>query len=64
MREFLGLQTTSDDDQFPHENKSKNTADFVAKLWNNCNDEYDAKVESELITWMKRNGYDCKKIHH
>ena len=25
-------------------------------------EEYDKKVESEIIDYMQRNGYECKKI--
>ena len=25
-------------------------------------EEYDRKVESEIIDYMQRNGYECKKI--
>ena len=31
LRDFLGLETTSD--QFPHENKGKNADDFVMSLF-------------------------------
>ena len=48
--------------KFPHENKGGDTTKFVAKLWSNQNKEYDAKVEQEVIAWMKTNGYECKKI--
>jgi len=26
-------------------------------------EKYDQKVESEIIDFMKRNGYECKKIN-
>ena len=60
MRDFLGLKDTGN--EFPHENKGKDTTSFVAKLWANQNKEYDAKVEQEVIAWMKTNGFECKKI--
>lgn len=61
MRDFLGLPDTGDS-EFPHENKGKNTVAYVTKLWTNQNEEYDAKVEQEVIAWMRTNGYECKKI--
>ena len=60
LRDFLGLTDTGA--EFPHENKSRNTASFMANLWTKCGEDYDNKVEKEVIAWMKANGYHCKKI--
>ena len=59
MREFLGLPK-NDDDTFPHENKGAKAVDFVQNLWSGT--EFEAKVASELADFMKRNGYEVKKL--
>lgn len=61
LSEFLGLPST--DEAFPHENKTKNTVEHAKQLFTSTeSDEYDAKVQEEIIDYMKRNGYECKKI--
>ena len=38
-------------------------ADYAMELFNDTQSaEYDAKVQQEIIDFMKRNGYECKKI--
>ena len=68
LRDFLGLPKSETDEPFPHENKTTNMTlckgSFAYTMFDGekHGEEYDRKVESEIIDYMKRNGYECKKI--
>jgi len=59
LRQFLGLPP-NDGDQFPHENKGASAVNFVSNLW--VGTEYETKVNTEIAEYMKRNGYEVKKL--
>ena len=59
LREFLGLPP-NDGDHFPHENKGASAVNFVSNLW--VGTEYETKVNAEIAEYMKRNGYEVKKL--
>jgi len=59
LREFLGLPA-GDNDDFPHENKGASAVNYVTNLWSGT--DYETKVNAELAEYMKRNGYECKKV--
>ena len=58
--EFLGLEKISN--EFPHENKNASTKETVQAFWVDTKTDYDERVEREVIEWMNRNGYECKKV--
>ena len=68
LRDFLGLPKSETDEPFPHENKTTNMTlckgSFAYTMFDGekHGEEYDRKVESEIIDYMQRNGYECKKI--
>lgn len=47
---------------FPHENKNASSQETVQAFWVDTKTDYDVRVEQEVIGWMKRNGYECKKL--
>jgi len=63
LRKFLELPPGPEGEKFPHENKLANSEDFVKKLFDdNVGNQYNDLVDNEVIEYMKRNGYECKKI--
>ena len=63
LRKFLGLPAGPEGEKFPHENKTENSESFVQTLFeDNVGNEYNDLVDSEVIAYMQRNGYECKKI--
>ena len=37
-------------------------AEYAKKLFDMSTEEYDTKVRNEIIEFMKKNGYECRKI--
>ena len=62
LREFLELPPGPEGEKFPHENKLANSEAFVKSLFDEVGNEYNDLVDSEVIEYMKRNGYHCEKI--
>ena len=68
LRDFLALPQGKKDEPFPHENKTTDMTlhegSFAYTMFDGekHGKEYDNVVESEIIDYMRRNGYDCKKV--
>ena len=59
LANFLGLQ--ENENQIP-DAPPLSFDDFIFKLLENNGTEYDQKVENEVKAWMRKNGYEIKRI--